>query len=254
MTTGHQVKYDLVSNSSKKIFFLGGGALEIPHSVSEATTTTNHPSFSKPQKNISEAIWNQLSHIFSVGEQRYSVLSFCGRTARLQESLWRSSNTEQYLWKSHRAKHGIQRWVFTIQILQLFLGGLEWPEWFAAEKVCFGHAEADEESFTDNPEDYIRRDMEGSDVDTRRRAACDLVRALSKLFEGPVISNFSQYVQAMLVVSRSVASPRIQPNLFVSFGVIDLKVEHFAGLCRNIRTTPHNTGRIRMRQFTSWHP
>ena len=40
--------------------------------------------------------------------------------------------------------------------------------------------------------------MEGSDVDTRRRAACDLVRALSKSFEGPVIQNFSQYVQAML--------------------------------------------------------
>ncbi len=60
---------------------------------------------------------------------------------------------------------------------------------------------ADEESFEDNPEEYIRRDMEGSDIDTRRRAACDLVRALSKSFEGPVISNFSQYVQAMLAVS-----------------------------------------------------
>ncbi len=65
---------------------------------------------------------------------------------------------------------------------------------------CFNSA-ADEESFEDNPEEYIRRDMEGSDIDTRRRAACDLVRALSKSFEGPVISNFSQYVQAMLAVS-----------------------------------------------------
>lgn len=37
------------------------------------------------------------------------------------------------------------------------------------------------------------------DVDTRRRAACDLVRALIKQFEGPVIQNFSQYVEAMLV-------------------------------------------------------
>ena len=61
---------------------------------------------------------------------------------------------------------------------------------------CF--AGADEEAFEDNPEEYIRRDMEGSDIDTRRRAACDLVRALSKSFEGPVITNFSQYVQAML--------------------------------------------------------
>ncbi|KAL3867833.1 hypothetical protein ACJMK2_040679 [Sinanodonta woodiana] len=57
---------------------------------------------------------------------------------------------------------------------------------------------ADEELFEDNPEEYIRRDIEGSDVDTRRRAACDLVQALCKSFEGPVIQNFSQYVQALL--------------------------------------------------------
>lgn len=36
------------------------------------------------------------------------------------------------------------------------------------------------------------------DIDTRRRSACDLVRALIKQFEGPVIQNFSQFVQAML--------------------------------------------------------
>lgn len=39
------------------------------------------------------------------------------------------------------------------------------------------------------------------DVDTRRRAACDLVQALCKSFEGPVIQNFSQYVQGLLQVS-----------------------------------------------------
>lgn len=40
------------------------------------------------------------------------------------------------------------------------------------------------------------------DVDTRRRAACDLVQALCKSFEGPVIQNFSQYVQALLQVGQ----------------------------------------------------
>ena len=40
-----------------------------------------------------------------------------------------------------------------------------------------------------------------SDVDTRRRAACDLVQALCKSFEGPVIQNFSQYVNTLLTVS-----------------------------------------------------
>ncbi|PVD23451.1 hypothetical protein C0Q70_16723 [Pomacea canaliculata] len=58
--------------------------------------------------------------------------------------------------------------------------------------------QADEELFDDNPEEYIRRDIEGSDVDTRRRAACDLVQALCKSFEGPVIQNFSTYVQGLL--------------------------------------------------------
>ncbi|XP_046365033.2 exportin-2-like [Haliotis rufescens] len=57
---------------------------------------------------------------------------------------------------------------------------------------------ADEELFEDNPEEYIRRDIEGSDVDTRRRSACDLVQALSKSFEGPVIHNFSTYVSGLL--------------------------------------------------------
>ena len=72
------------------------------------------------------------------------------------------------------------------------------------EKVIVPNMEfrqADEEAFEDNPEEYIRRDIEGSDIDTRRRAACDLVKALSKSFEGPVIQIFSQYVQAMLAVS-----------------------------------------------------
>jgi exportin-2 (importin alpha re-exporter) len=40
--------------------------------------------------------------------------------------------------------------------------------------------DSDEEIFEDNPEEYIRKDIEGSDIDTRRRAACDLVRGLCK--------------------------------------------------------------------------
>jgi hypothetical protein len=58
-----------------------------------------------------------------------------------------------------------------------------------------GVIECDEELFEDNPEEYIRRDIEGSDVDTRRRAACDLVRSLSKAFESQMTAIFAQYVQ-----------------------------------------------------------
>lgn len=46
---------------------------------------------------------------------------------------------------------------------------------------------------------YIQR-IFGShaDIDTRRRAACDLVRGLCKFFEGPVTGIFSGYVNSML--------------------------------------------------------
>uniref|UniRef100_A0A8C5CJJ2 Exportin-2 n=1 Tax=Gadus morhua TaxID=8049 RepID=A0A8C5CJJ2_GADMO len=69
------------------------------------------------------------------------------------------------------------------------------------EKVIVPNMEfrsADEEAFEDNSEEYIRRDLEGSDIDTRRRAACDLVRGLCKFFEAPVTAIFSGYVNSML--------------------------------------------------------
>jgi len=58
--------------------------------------------------------------------------------------------------------------------------------------------ESDVELFEDNAEEYIRRDLEGSDVDTRRRAACDLVKGLSRYFESQITSTFGAYVQTML--------------------------------------------------------
>ncbi len=40
-----------------------------------------------------------------------------------------------------------------------------------------------EEMFEMNWVEYVRRDTEGSDMDTRRRAATDLVKALTSKFE-----------------------------------------------------------------------
>jgi len=57
---------------------------------------------------------------------------------------------------------------------------------------------ADEEVFEDNPEEFIRRDIEGSDVDTRRRAASDLVKALCKSNEAQVMALIGSYVQVLL--------------------------------------------------------
>lgn len=58
--------------------------------------------------------------------------------------------------------------------------------------------EADEEMFEDNPEEYLRRDLEGSDIGTRRHSACNLVRGLCRFFEGPVTAMFSGYITAMV--------------------------------------------------------
>ena len=58
--------------------------------------------------------------------------------------------------------------------------------------------DCDVELFEDNAEEYIRRDLEGSDVDTRRRAACDLVKGLSRFFEPRITSIFGSYVNTML--------------------------------------------------------
>lgn len=57
---------------------------------------------------------------------------------------------------------------------------------------------SDEELFQDNPEEYIRRDIEGSDIDTRRRAACDLVKILSQHFETKIIEIFGRYLEVLL--------------------------------------------------------
>jgi hypothetical protein len=58
----------------------------------------------------------------------------------------------------------------------------------------------DEEVFEMNPIEYIRRDIEGGDSDTRRRAAADLVKALTDAFEAEVTAMFTGYVTALLQV------------------------------------------------------
>jgi exportin-2 (importin alpha re-exporter) len=58
--------------------------------------------------------------------------------------------------------------------------------------------DSDVEQFKDNPQEYIRRDIEGSDNDTRRRSACELVKALRKYYENQVTQIFSAYIGEML--------------------------------------------------------
>ncbi|KAF2119186.1 CAS/CSE protein [Lophiotrema nucula] len=61
--------------------------------------------------------------------------------------------------------------------------------------------ESDVELFEDEPIEFIRRDLEGSDSDTRRRATTNFVRALMARFEDLVTTTAKQYVDAFLANS-----------------------------------------------------
>jgi exportin-2 (importin alpha re-exporter) len=56
----------------------------------------------------------------------------------------------------------------------------------------------DEELFDDNPIDYISKDMEGNDQDTRRRCAIELIRSLLKFHLMPMTELCLTYINAML--------------------------------------------------------
>lgn len=58
--------------------------------------------------------------------------------------------------------------------------------------------EEDEELFEDNPVEYVRRDLEGSDTETRRRGSVELVKGLCMHFEKPVTEIFNTFIQEML--------------------------------------------------------
>lgn len=63
--------------------------------------------------------------------------------------------------------------------------------------------EGDEELFQDNPMEYIRKDIEGSDQDTRRRSAMELVRGLLKFFNAQTCQICLKYIGEMLESHRT---------------------------------------------------
>eukprot|EP01080_Neovahlkampfia_damariscottae_P008130 gene8130-12590_t len=63
--------------------------------------------------------------------------------------------------------------------------------------------EADEDMFEDDPIEYIRRDIEGSDSDTRRRAATELVQGLSQYFDQIITPIFMTKVKSLLQIYGS---------------------------------------------------
>jgi exportin-2 (importin alpha re-exporter) len=66
--------------------------------------------------------------------------------------------------------------------------------------------EVDLELFEDNPVDYIRADVEGSDSGTRRRAATELVKGLRKHFENEVTAECAQHANQLLAAYQADAA------------------------------------------------
>ncbi|KAI7041154.1 Cse1-domain-containing protein, partial [Hortaea werneckii] len=58
--------------------------------------------------------------------------------------------------------------------------------------------ESDIETFEDEPIEFIRRDLEGSDEDTRRRAATNFLRKLMEQFEQLVTDVVMRYIDHFL--------------------------------------------------------
>jgi len=81
------------------------------------------------------------------------------------------------------------------------------------EKVVFPNVllrESDIELFQDDAKEYISRDMEAADQDTRRRSAMDLVKAMCKLNEAKVTEILIGYVKALITQASQVAADQAE--------------------------------------------
>ena len=58
--------------------------------------------------------------------------------------------------------------------------------------------EEDEELFQMNYAEFIRRDIEGSDLDSRRRIACELRKGIATNYKQQVIEIVSAQIQHLL--------------------------------------------------------
>ena len=145
---------------------------------------------------------SQICHNVALYGQKYDE-EFAEYLPRFVESVWNLLTTTGAEVKfDYLVSHAIQ---FLSSVAERPSHNGMFKEQAALQSICekviipnMQFRDVDEELFEDNPEEYIRRDVEGSDADTRRRSACDFVRSLMVWFEGPVSQIFSSYVGAML--------------------------------------------------------
>ncbi|KAL7465328.1 hypothetical protein ACHAXS_005653 [Conticribra weissflogii] len=70
----------------------------------------------------------------------------------------------------------------------------------------FGIRQVDEERFEDNPQEFILSDMEGSDTESRRKCAQELLRAMCRQFEPQTTRICSEHVSQMLAAFHADAA------------------------------------------------
>lgn len=78
----------------------------------------------------------------------------------------------------------------------------------------------EEEMFEDDPAEFVRRDLDSSNSETRRQAASDFTKALMEQFEAQITAIVTQYVGAYLAVGPSVYTCRSESA--------DLRVQQYA--------------------------
>lgn len=158
----------------------------------------------KDTQSIKEDTKSEICEIASLFVQRYSDADNAGDFIRLfAQQIWNLLiNTNQDTKYDSLVSAAI-RYLVSVASRPESRSLFESKE--ALDSLCKGviipnliFRELDEELFEDDPEEYVRKDIEGSDVDTRRRAGCDLVQALSRFIESKLMDAFGPLLSDML--------------------------------------------------------
>ncbi|GLJ21568.1 hypothetical protein SUGI_0400040 [Cryptomeria japonica] len=87
----------------------------------------------------------------------------------------------------------------------------------------------DEELFEMNHVEYIRRDIEGSDLDTRRRIACELVKGLATHYREHVMGMISMHIQNMQAKYAAKPAENWKEKNCAIYLVVSLSTKQAAG-------------------------
>lgn len=108
---------------------------------------------------------------------------------------------------------------------------------------------ADIELFEDDPAEYIRRDIEGSDTDTRRRTAIEFVRALCAHFEAEVSAILVRYVDQLMQQYAAKPAENWVAKDAAIFVVLSLAAQGTTARDGVTRVNPH----VRVNDFLAAH-